>query len=58
MAPIGPGFTVGAIFVLEKNTLSEFAAGGRGGLAAALYGPAQSRRAHAKRRRAELPKRE
>jgi hypothetical protein len=31
MAPIGPGFTVGAIFVFEKNTLSEFAAVGRNG---------------------------
>ena len=31
MAPIGPGLTVGAIFVFEKNTLPEFAAAGRGG---------------------------
>jgi hypothetical protein len=55
MAPIGPGFTVGAIFVFEKNTPVRVCGGWpwRGWRQHSLR-PVQSRRAHAKRRRAQL----
>jgi hypothetical protein len=37
MAPIGPGFTVGAIFAFEKNTPVRVCGGWPGGGGAALY---------------------
>jgi hypothetical protein len=54
MAPIGPGFAVGAIFAFENNTLSEFAAAGRGGLAAALYATGPEWKSACEARRAQL----
>jgi hypothetical protein len=55
MAPIGPGFTVGAIFAFENNTPVRGCDGWpwRGWRQHSMR-PAQSRRAHVKRRRAQL----
>jgi hypothetical protein len=54
MAPIGPGFTVGAIFAFEKNTPVRVCGGWPGGGGQHSMRPVQSRRAHVKRRRAQL----
>ena len=55
MAPIGPGFTVGAIFAFENNTPVRGCDGWpRRGRRQHSMRPAQSRRAHVKRRRAQL----
>jgi hypothetical protein len=54
MAPIGPGFTAGAIFAFENNTPVRGCGWPWRGWRQHSMRPAQSRRAHVKRRRAQL----